>query len=495
MASYLTAAQIDSEMTALASGASTLCKKTAFPNKTVSEGMGPTTYSFLEIAHGIGANRVTVLAIAGMHAREWAQPDALISFAKKLITAYKAKTAFVIPAYSEAGQTFGPVSLAAPTVQALIDKLNIILVPLANPDGRVFTQSAPANKMWRKNRAPRVPPANADDDTVGVDLNRNFDIAWDFDRYYSTTFLTSGSLRSSKDPKAFTFIGKAQAAPNDRHPDNEAECKNLIWLLDNRPVTFSIDLHSALLKIMHPWGIEQNGSVQAQNFMDLTLDGKRDGVPGIAYKEFFPNTPPARLLDQHATIAKSMRDRIAAATGRSYAFGGIADVVYPATGSFTDFHFSRQFTIANSPEIHAFATEFGTTADGFQPDPNTPDGYPKIEREIHALLLAYFEAALATVPATTSGGGGGHHCLFSVAAAGILGGHAWLDTLRHVSALLLARRATRGVTEFVDRCYRRLSLSVVPQIADRPWARRVIAYGVLAPAATVIGLALKVRPR
>ena len=228
--------------------------------------------------------------------------------------------------------------------------MDILLVPLANPDGRFFSQLAPGNVGWRKNRAPR--PAGGADDTVGVDLNRNFDIAWDFDKFFSAAFIASGALRSSKDPATDTFIGNPLPAPQSSHPKTEPEGRNLIWLLDNFPVTYSVDLHSALLKVMHPWGIEQNGTVATQNFRNPQHDRggagpERDGNLGTAYSEFFPNTAPARLLKQHDLVVRSICDGIRATTGRSCSFGGIADVVYPATGSFTDFHFSRQFTIAD----------------------------------------------------------------------------------------------------------------------------------------------------
>ena len=89
---YLLAAEIEAAMTTLATPTvppDGLCTKAALPNPTLSGGVGPTTYSFLKIGNGSGAGRVTVLAIAGMHAREWAQPDAVISFAEKLLAAYR----------------------------------------------------------------------------------------------------------------------------------------------------------------------------------------------------------------------------------------------------------------------------------------------------------------------------------------------------------------------------------------------------------------------
>ena len=196
---YFTSSQIETEMTTIQSSASTLCTKIALPNPTVSEGLGPTTYSYLKIAKGTGAGRVAVLAVAGMHAREWAQPDAVISFARTLIAAYQGGAAFVIPSYTDpAGSTFGPLSVNAAKVKRMIEELDILLVPCANPDGRTFSQSAAANNDWRKNRAPRAVAANAL--TVGVDLNRNFDIAWDYQIYYNAAFAATAG-----NPGGFLF--------------------------------------------------------------------------------------------------------------------------------------------------------------------------------------------------------------------------------------------------------------------------------------------------
>jgi hypothetical protein len=494
---YLTAAQIEAAMTTLSASSPTLCTKIALPNATVSEGgIGPTTYSYLKIAKGSAPGRVVVLAVAGMHAREWAQPDAVISFARKLVKAYTGKTAFVIPAYTNAGgSTFGPVSIPAGTVKRMVEELDILLLPCANPDGRSFSQSATANNLWRKNRAPRRVAANPA--TVGVDLNRNHDIAWDYQVFYNAAFAASTDLSASKDPADDRFIGKPQPAPNAKHPAIEPEVRNLVWILDHHPVTYSIDLHSYSMLLMHPWGIEQNGTVPAQNFRDAGLDGTRDGTLGSAYSEYFPNNPPARLLDRHALLVRAMRDAVRAATGRGYTIGGIADTIYPATGSFTDYHFSRQFTVAGSPPIHAFAAEFGDAADNFQPLYADQHGFPKIEREVHAVLISLLKEALGAPPPAAGGGGGGSSdsCLFSLVCVGLVGATPWLDTLRRARTALLRERWTRGPVLALDRWYRRLSARVGPHLVDRRLARLVIARTVLAPVAGATAVALKVSRR
>jgi hypothetical protein len=41
----------------------------------------------------------------------------------------------------------GPLSVPASTIQRMVDNLNILIVPLANPDGRAFSQSGIANAL------------------------------------------------------------------------------------------------------------------------------------------------------------------------------------------------------------------------------------------------------------------------------------------------------------------------------------------------------------
>lgn len=484
---YLPAADFETRMSQLAANAPTLCTKAAFPNATVSEpGIGPTTYSFLKIANGAGAARPTLLIVAGMHAREWAQPDATLVFAEKLISVYQAGSDFTVPSYTDAaGNTHGPLTVPAATIKRIVDTLTMIFVPLGNPDGRAFSQAAPANKDWRKNRAPRA--VAADPSTVGVDINRNFDIAWDFDVYYSAAFVASGLLSASKNPTRDNFIGTAAGGPA-----SQPEVKNLVWLLDNNPITYCIDLHAYSELVMYPWGIEENGSDPAQTFRDPAFNGTRDGHLSNAYSEYFPDVAPARLLRTHETIAQSMRDAIRTVTGRRYTVGPIATTVYPATGSLSDYAFSRQFTIAGSPPFHSFALEFGDSTDNFQPDPISPHGYARIEREVHAVLLRFLQAALPPV-AVAAGGGGSGPCAFTLAVIDILAGSEWLSTLRLARAAMLARVSTRGFAVTIDRAYRAASRALAPTLARRRWARLAIAYGIVAPAATLLGAAKKAR--
>ena len=232
--------------------------------------------------------------------------------------------------------------------------------------------------------------------------------------------------------------------PDLRSPLQEAESKNIKRILETFEVNFCLDMHADEGAIMFPWGIEQNSiakpgqsatelsAQEEQNFHNPDFDHKRDGNTGTVYREFFPNGPPQRLLDSHKRVAGIMRDAIKSATGRTYRIDNISQVVGTTVGSMIDFIFAQQFLPPKLREIHALVGEFGFDADGHQPDPTKPDGFDKIEREIHAAMISfvryiavqhYFVAGsfASTNPGTTGASignaltAGGDRCFFTSA--------------------------------------------------------------------------------
>ena len=85
---------------------------------------------------------ITIL-ILGIHAREWISPSVSTYIAKSLV---------------EEGND-------------LLDHLNMIIIPVANPDG--YEYSHLNDRLWRKNM--RVINGS---ECIGVDLNRNWDHNW-----------------------------------------------------------------------------------------------------------------------------------------------------------------------------------------------------------------------------------------------------------------------------------------------------------------------------
>ncbi|XP_063698204.1 carboxypeptidase B1-like [Culicoides brevitarsis] len=91
-------------------------------------------------------NKNTIVVDAGVHAREW------ISHAEAL---------FIISQLAENSTNH----------QDLLQTLNWIIIPIANPDGYVYTQTD--DRLWRKNRRP-----SKNSSCIGTDLNRNFGYNW-----------------------------------------------------------------------------------------------------------------------------------------------------------------------------------------------------------------------------------------------------------------------------------------------------------------------------
>jgi murein tripeptide amidase MpaA len=465
---------IEASLQGLVTTFPSLCTRTAFPNTTNSVGMMPRTYSFLKIGKGSGAARPAMLAVAGLHAREWAPPDAAVTFAGNLLTAYTGGAPFTIPAFTDsAGTIHGPVVTPAGTVKAIIEHMDLYLVPIANPDGRAFCMAAPANKMWRKNRAPLPPPFNPA--LIGVDLNRNFDIAWDFDTYYSAAAAADPnfSAHTSKDPIRDVYIGSSVFSVN--------ETKNIKWLLDNFPITYFIDLHSFTGMVMHPWGIETlQTSDAAKNFHNAAFDHLRDGKLGAAYEEFFPNNAPSKLLDRHNALVTAMHDNIKDATGADYTIGTSADL-YPCTGTSDDYAFSRQFLAPGAPAMYAFSVEFGDASEGFQP---TPAQYPKVEREVHAALLAFVRYVgiwQGLVPSVVAPSSPSSKICFIATAAFGSADHPDVRFLRSWRDALKERRSTRNAIRLLEAAYSQVSPSIAQYLSEHEQARRVVRMYLLTP--------------
>lgn len=381
-----TVSAIEGALEQLAADHPALCIRTESPNRAHS---GRRVWVLTIGADGGGT---PVLLTGGAHAREWAPPDALLSLTDRLLRAHGEGTDFVVPAFTDTASP-GPdveypeVKIAAQDVRRIIERLELNLLVLANPDGRAFTQAAAANVMWRKNRRPAQPGSTCS----GVDLNRNHDIAWDFERYYDAA--GDVAVSASKDPcDPQVYIGPTAAS--------EPETRNIARLLRERKIEYYVDIHSYARKILFPWGMDDNQTRNArQSFSNAEWDGRRDGGFGGPYGEFIPPD----LLAEHRRIGLAMRDAILDGAGtdpRARARSqydvepGLA--LYPTTGTASDYAASLQF-IPDAPaqRVISYTLEIGSDADGeggFQP---VPAIYPKIERELHLALMAFLRAAAA----------------------------------------------------------------------------------------------------
>jgi hypothetical protein len=148
----------------------------------------------------------TVTHVAGMHAREVANPELLLQWGTKLLEGY------------------GHDAQAT----ALLETRIIDLVPLVNPDGHDIVTDGFANgrdaRIWQRKNA--NPSGN-------VDLNRNFRWNWN-------------GFGTSRDPSNDTYRGPS--------PASEPETQALQALMEKSRTNMFVDWHSFSGLNLYPWG-------------------------------------------------------------------------------------------------------------------------------------------------------------------------------------------------------------------------------------------------
>ena len=154
------------------------------------------------------ADRPAVFLFSTVHAREWIAPMTTTYFASKLTEDYDTD----------------------PRVKSILDSTRIVIVPVANPDGYLYTWSD--QRYWRKNRR----------ENYGVDINRNWGYEW-------------GGRGSSGSTGSETYRGEA--------PFSEPETAALrdAGLSYGDKLIAHIDYHSYSQLILYPFGF--NSSIRA----------------------------------------------------------------------------------------------------------------------------------------------------------------------------------------------------------------------------------------
>lgn len=468
---------------------------------------------YLKITGGGGSNRLPVLLVGGIHAREIAPPAALVNFSEDLLEAYKKSTYIRVRQFVDTRSmlsiTYPKYVIPKDDVKQIIKRLDLYIAPLANPDGRAYALSPAGQKFWRKNRAPSPPgtppclgaleqlkaknflPADAvslpvDFDhrlfpisSVGVDLNRNFNIAWEFNKYFNPAGAAAAGVSDYICSLFQDYYGPSSAS--------EPETQFIQWLVDTKKIRFFLDVHSYGPMVLYPWGMEFNQSTDDEMNFRNTPDnwdrggpkGGRDGDTGNVYSEYFPNQPPEMLLKKHQDLAKFMAEKILNKAGAGNVSTSTYSTkqsveLYPTTGVADDYAFSHQFvTGGTTPPVYALTLESGSIVDqGFHPT----DVYRKVEREIYAALWAFLcFAAKWRAPAAPS------WCFVATATFGSA-------QHRHVRFLQDIRDNTMKSTPLgcrfmaaVDRVYLSFSPKAAWYLEKCPLLRRLIRTCVVLP--------------
>src|SRR5215207_1486689 len=361
MMTYLNVLEIESALENLAAAYPESAESIACPNVTHE---GRQTHVLR-----VGARRAAVygvLILGGVHAREWAPPDALVSLAADLLEAHELG----------AGLVYGGKRFSANEVRQIVDSSNLFIYPCVNPDGRHYSQTNDA--LWRKNRRPH--PGNKN--CVGVAINRNFDFLWD----HLKKFAPDSGVSASEDP----CDRQVYRGPS---PTSEPEAKNVVWLLDTYPqIRWHVDVHSAVPVILHSWGSDQNQMTEStQTFLNSAFDSVRERSNDAAYGEYITQ------IDRNIveTLSYRMSEAVKAVRGDGY---GIEQAygLYPTSGASDDYAFSRHFIDPSKTKVYGFTIECGHS---FQPAWTEAE---EVIREVSAGLIAFCLEASAIVARSTS---------------------------------------------------------------------------------------------
>jgi len=220
-------------------------------------------------AFGDAACKPTVLYNAAQHAREWISPMVAMYAADQLLAAYDND----------------------PAITDLLDRTEVLIVPVANPDGYVYTWTS--NRYWRKNRR------NNGGGSYGVDLNRNWGYEW------------GHNLGSSGDPWSDVYRGTAAFS--------EPETQRLRdWSLARPRMAAQVDLHSYGQYILWPWG-------------------------------YTGQQPPYAPVI--AALGTEFRQIIQGVHGRNYTAGQCYNTLYPVSGAAADWFLGGVDTINYTIEL------------------------------------------------------------------------------------------------------------------------------------------------
>jgi murein tripeptide amidase MpaA len=313
----------------------------------------------LRIGEGRGRRRPAVCVISGVHGREWGGPDIVVYFGLQLLTAYS----------ENRGIRLGTKTFTAAQIRNLVKKKDIFLFPQVNPDGRQYSMER--HPFWRKNRRPA--PRGRAHRSVGVDINRNFDFMWDFERHFAPD-----TVGSSKKPGDYeTYIGP--------RPASEPETRNVIWLLDRYPqIGYLIDLHSYSETILYSWGSDENQSRDpGMSFANPAFDGKRGRIHDHVYREHIAAQDERTAID----LARRMSAAIARVRGRKYRVQQAVGL-YPTGGAADDYAYSRHIQDRSKTKVLAFTIEWGRSRCVTPFHPPYPE-MRKVMREVTAGLLEF----------------------------------------------------------------------------------------------------------
>ncbi|XP_042551983.1 carboxypeptidase A4 isoform X1 [Dipodomys spectabilis] len=211
----------------------------------------------LKFSTGGDKQRPAIWLNAGIHSREWISQATAIWTARKIVSDYQKD----------------------PVITSILEKVDIFLLPVANPDGYVYTHTQ--NRFWRKTRS-----LNPGSRCIGTDPNRNWNASF---------------AGASDNPCSEVYHGP--------HANSEVEVKSVVdFIQKHGNFKCFIDLHSYSQLLMYPYGYSMK------------------------------KAPDAEELDD---VARQAAEALASLSGTKYQVGPTCTTVYPASGSSIDWAYDN----------------------------------------------------------------------------------------------------------------------------------------------------------
>jgi hypothetical protein len=338
-----------------------------FLNAPTSQPRGPIEVQGIRIGNDVGrpqGEKIGVFIVCQEHAREWTTPLVCLETAERLVRNYPTD----------------------PETKALVDGLDIFIIPSVNPDGATYSMyDFSGQRKNLTNHCTATPTGNHDPaarTTWGVDINRNFSVGT----------LWEGYTGASTNCTSSSFAGP--------FPHSEPESRNEAYIQTQHPnIKFAMNVHSS-----------------GGYFMWPPSAYKQAGRESLPY-------PPYGTLNYFDQTADAVLNRIYSYRGTAILpsrTGPVNDVLYSAAGNQADEAYYKNGIIAYAFETGADKRlADGTNIPvGFQPPFSAVPigGNPNLANEGHdeamefahgnyALLKSALDYANDTTPPTSEATG------------------------------------------------------------------------------------------
>ncbi|NXG94946.1 CBPA1 Carboxypeptidase, partial [Stercorarius parasiticus] len=206
-----------------------------------------------------GTNRPAIWIDTGIHSREWVTQASGVWFAKKIVQDHENNEG----------------------VASILDKMDIFLEIVTNPDGFAFTQTQ--NRMWRKTRS-----RHSGSICIGVDPNRNWDAGF-------------GGPGASGNACSETYHGP--------YANSEPEVKSIVdFVKSHGNIKAFISIHSYSQLLLYPYG--------------------------------YTTTPVPDQKELHEISEKAVA-ALSSLYGTNYKYGSIITTIYQASGGTIDWTYNQ----------------------------------------------------------------------------------------------------------------------------------------------------------